>query len=166
MKKEKVRVVKEKYYGFSLPNAHEEITNIQDVTVCLVLDDKGNWARGVTVFNKDEDIYDELVGRKQANQYALRALKGRKIKKNEFERVPAVETLLRTKCPFTKKGQKNMDLTMYERSLLFGKNFQEKYKEIKSKHGWVIPYSDPFCQTLLTLESLRNYSFTGLRVNK
>lgn len=167
MKKEKVKVAKEKYYGFSLPNKHEEnivwmgyddLTNyikeknlnifildewtrkdlittiikktaVQDITVCLILDDKGNWARGVTVFNRDEDVYNEKIGKIQARQYALRALKNRKIDKNEFERIPAVETLVRTKCPFTKKGQKNINLTMYERSLLFGKNFQEKYKQ-------------------------------------
>ncbi len=166
-KREKIKVVKEKYYGFSMPNKEQEeqirdmsIVDLvvfakdradidrllemqgdlyeivlnkireQDATICLVLDDKGNWARGVTVFNRDEDIYNEEIGQKQAKRYALRALKGRKVERNEFEREPAVMTLLRARCPFTKKGQKNVDLSMYERSLLFGKKFQEKYKEL------------------------------------
>ena len=169
MKKEKVKIVKEKFYGFSIPNEHEEKimwmghdelisyieknnlpcyislpatrkeiveiilekTKVQDVTVCLVLDNADNWARGVTVFNRDEDVYDEAVGRTQARNYALRALKGRIIDRNEFEREQAVETLMRTKCPFTNKGERKPELNMYERGLLFGKDFKEKYGKVR-----------------------------------
>ena len=177
MKKEKVKVVKEKFYGFGLPSIYEEKikwmdyeqlvnyvtdnridihilpewtcndiikailekTKVQDVTVCLVLDAAGNWARGVTVFNRDEDVYDESIGRTQARNYALRILKGRWIDRNEFERERAVETLIRTKCPFTKKGERKPELSMYERGLLFGKNFEEKYTKAKVRGDWNIP---------------------------
>ena len=132
MKKEKVVIDKVKYYGYIIPSKGEEI-EYQDVTVCLILDIKGNWARGVTVFNRDQDVYDETIGRWQAKLYAERALKDRGIKKNNFSREKAIESLMRSRCPWTKKGEKNPELSYFERRLLFGKKWKENMIENEEK---------------------------------
>lgn len=113
-----------------------ERTGTQDVTVCLVLDTKGNWARGVTVWNRDLDVYNFEIGQKEAQVYAERALKKREIKRNLFKREEVVETLMRSRCPWVMKGGRNPELSFYERKLLFGKGYMEKGKTQRTYINW------------------------------
>jgi len=129
MKKEKESVIKEKYI------AYPDRFGIAVVMECLVLGSKGNWARGLTVYN-EADTFDEGVARHEAKTYAVKALLGRKLQRpvkngngkvslvdvsNEFKLDDAVRKLVATQCPYFKKMAKNPVLSYFERRLLFGK---------------------------------------------
>jgi len=129
MSNNKCEIVKTKYYGYSIPKLGDNEVEIQDVTVCLIMNSYGDYARGITVFNSVEDIYNITVGQWEAKQSALRALKGRHIQGNCFKRAEAISTLIRCKCPWTKKGERNPELAPFEKRLLFGRVMKNTIKE-------------------------------------
>lgn len=94
------------------------------VTVCYLLTKDGIVGRGVSV-RSETDERDEIIGKRFAKKYALRAIKGRPL--DNFVRSSVIDQLIRTKCPFIKKGEKNPDLNWWERKFLFGKNNMTAY---------------------------------------
>ena len=87
------------------------------ITVCYILIENGIVGRGVSVCSK-QDMYNEIEGKKLAKNHALRAIKGRHLDK--FKRPEVIKLLIQTKCPFTKKGERNPELSWWERKFLFG----------------------------------------------
>lgn len=106
-----VEIKKEKY-DYYLSRDGEKI-----VTVCYILTECGIVGRGISVWN-GQDEYDEDIGLNFANQYALRAIKGRTL--DIIQRQEVINRLIQCKCPFTKKGERNPELSWWERRFLFG----------------------------------------------
>jgi hypothetical protein len=124
MKNEKSKI-KKKFFYFYGTCEHPKL-----VTVCLVLDDCDEYARGVSVFNREEDEFNEDVGRDEAEKYAIRALRGRKIP--SIKRKQVVDAIMESRCPFAKHGERLPQLTFFERKKLFGyKSLFEEEKEEK-----------------------------------
>jgi len=97
------------------------------VTVCIIADDKGNTARGISALSINDSFVLE-VGMYDAECKALRAIKGRKLEK-EYSDKRAIRTLVGVRCPYTLPAEKNPKLSLFERRILFGKKFMEK-KEV------------------------------------
>ena len=87
------------------------------ITVCYILTEIGVVGRGVSACSK-QDEYDDSVGKGLAKGHALRAIKGRHL--DNFKRKEVIDLLIQTKCPFTKKGERNPELSWWERRFLFG----------------------------------------------
>ena len=94
------------------------------ITVCYILTEDGIVGRGVSVYNK-QDEHAETIGKSFARQYALRAIKGRPL--DNFKRKEVIDLLIQCKCPFTKKGERNPDLSWWERRFLFGAKKMHSY---------------------------------------
>ena len=76
---------------------------------------------------------------------------------NEFTRSESVKTLIETECPFVRKGEKNPELSFYERKLLFGRRFME----VVSKY-YVAKDVD---EALFYLKGKKNYNgFIGIAI--
>jgi len=97
------------------------------VTICIIADDKGNTARGLSVFSINDSFVLE-VGMNDAECKAIRAIKGRKLEK-EYSDKRAIRVLVGVRCPYTLPAERNPELSLFERRLLFGKKFMEK-KEV------------------------------------
>lgn len=87
------------------------------VSVCLIMAKCGKKpiARGITVHNKDEDLYNKTEGFKQATRHAVRGLLGRK-QGLAVVNPKAKKALEGT--GFTQKAYKNPKLTEVERRLV------------------------------------------------
>ena len=120
-----IEIKKEKYDYYTSRNG-EKI-----VTVCYILTEDGTVGRGISIWN-GKDEYNETIGQNYSQQYALRAIKWRHI--DPIRRPEIINRLIQCKCPFTKKGEHNPQLSYWEMRLLFGKkNFIEEYEESKIK---------------------------------
>ena len=100
------------------------------VTICYILTDNGIVGRGVSVCS-EQDKYVETYGKGLAKGHALRAIKGRHI--DNFKRSEVIKLLIQCKCPFTKKGERNPELSWWERKFLFGAKKMDKYD---CRIGW------------------------------
>ena len=94
------------------------------VTVCLLYDGE-NASRGVSVWNRDEDVWDEETGKFYAKCYAERALKGRNL--DAFNTESVVDTLIECDCPFKFHGELNPDFSFKEAKMLFSKKHMRSY---------------------------------------
>ena len=94
------------------------------VTICYILTENGIVGRGVSVCSK-QDKYDDSIGKGLAKGHALRAIKGRRL--DNFKRPEVIKLLIQTKCPFTKKGERNPELSWWERKFLFGAKNMKAY---------------------------------------
>ena len=113
-----LKIQKEKYDYYYNNRTGKEV-----ITVCYLLTDNNVVGRGVAVLS-EQDEHDAMVGKKLAKNYAIRAIKGRSV--DAFKRKEVVDLLIACKCPFTKKGERNPDLSWWERKFLFGaKNMRE-----------------------------------------
>ncbi len=110
MKKQKIKIDKENYYYFDSSKGEQRII------VCLLLSGN-NVSRVMSVCSYD-DVWNEEEGKKLAWTFALRALKNRK--NEEIINYKILSILINTRCPFNKKGEKNPELSWYERNLLVG----------------------------------------------
>ncbi len=126
MKKQKIKIDKEKYYYFDSSKGEQRIT------VCLLLSGN-NVARGMSVCSYD-DIWNDEEGKKLAWTFASRALKNRK--NEEITNYKILNILIDTRCPFSKKGEKNPELSWYERKLLFG---WKKMRDYETGIGYIVP---------------------------
>ena len=88
------------------------------VTVCTLLDESGNSGRGVAVCSPSDSPF-EKSGEWTAKCYAERSIKGRSDNAITDER--AIQTLLRTDCPFVMQSEKNPRLTFQEMAVFYGK---------------------------------------------
>lgn len=95
------------------------------VTVCYILTANGMVGRGVAVLSM-QDEYDNHFGEELAKNHALRAIKRRHL--DDFKRKEVIGLLIQCKCPFTKKGERNPELSWWERRFLFGFKNMSKYK--------------------------------------
>jgi len=118
-----MNIKKEKYnYYFD----EKEVSPV--VMVCYLWLESGVVGRGVAVCSK-QDAYDENIGMGLAKNHAMRAIKGRQI--DSFKRKEVISLLIESRCPFTKKGEKNPELSWWERKFLFGWRKMDKYRA-----GW------------------------------
>ena len=112
------------------------------VTICYILTENGIVGRGVSV-RSEQDIHDETIGKGLAKGHALRAIKGRSL--DNFKRPEVIKLLIQTKCPFTKKGERNPELSWWERRFLFG---------AKNMHGHTIKSGFPRIEFNINKESI------------
>ena len=94
------------------------------VTICYILIENGIVGRGISV-RSEQDVHDETIGKGLAKNHALRAIKGRFL--DNFKRSEVIKLLIQCKCPFTKKGERNPELSWWERKFLFGAKNMHKY---------------------------------------
>ena len=88
------------------------------VTVCTILDEKGNLGRGVAVCSPFDEPGEE-AGEWWARRYALRAIKRKPaIYITDYR---AIRTILHTDCPFIMQSAINPVLTFKEQSFFYGK---------------------------------------------
>jgi len=95
------------------------------VTVCYILVGNGMVGRGISVLSK-QDNYDSHFGKELAKNHALRAIKGRHL--DDIKRKEVIGRLMQCKCPFTKKGECNPELSWWERRFLFGAKSMGNYE--------------------------------------
>ncbi|KKN09469.1 hypothetical protein LCGC14_1046340 [marine sediment metagenome] len=140
-KKEKIR--KEKF------DFHYDMEDFKPyVTVCYLWMENGDVARGMSVCSYD-DKWDEEEGKRLAKHFAVRALRGNNLDPVQMRQI--IQILIRTQCPFTKKGEKNPELSWWERRFLFGSKRMENYKLVS--HGvleddkWVVRYKWNYSET-------------------
>ena len=112
-------IKKEKYdYYYSYSDFPKTVLLREKViTICYILTESGVVGRGISVCSK-QDTYNEDIGKQLAKGHALRAIKGRHL--DNFKRREVVSRLIQCKCPFTKKSERNPDLSWWERKFLFG----------------------------------------------
>lgn len=122
-----MKIKKEKYdYYYNYTDFPKTVLLRESVvTICYILTENGIVGRGVSVCSK-QDMYNEIEGKKLAKNHALRAMKGRHL--DNFKRPEVIKLLIQTKCPFTKKGERDPDLSWWERKFLFGAKNMDKYK--------------------------------------
>jgi len=94
------------------------------VTVCYILTEGGLAGRGIAI-RSEQDEYDYGIGRELAKNHALRAIKGRHL--DSIKRKEVIGRLIQCKCPFTKKGELNPELSWWERRFLFGVKSMSNY---------------------------------------
>lgn len=94
------------------------------VTICYILIENGVAGRGISVLSQ-QDNYNEFIGKGLAKNHALRAIKGRSL--DNFKRPEVINRLIQCKCPFTKKGERNPELSWWERRFLFGAKNMHKH---------------------------------------
>jgi len=98
------------------------------VTVCTLLDENGRAGRGVAICSPSDSPF-EKSGEWTAKCYAERAIKGRSDNAITDER--AIQTLLRTDCPFVMQSEKNPRLTFQEVAFFYGKKHVQNYLQEK-----------------------------------
>lgn len=113
-----IEIKKEKYDYYTSRDG-EKI-----VTVCYILTKDGIVGRGISICS-EQDAYDETIGKGLAQKHALRAIKGRPL--DSIQREEVIHRLIQCKCPFTKKGERNPDLSWWERRFLFGTKYMHTY---------------------------------------
>lgn len=113
-----MKIKKEKY------DYHYDRNGVPIITVCYILTENGIVGRGVSVLSKQDEYYKE-AGDMLAQTHAIRAIKGRRI--DNFSRKEVIASLIRCKCPFIKKGERNPRLSWWERQFLFGTKKMHKY---------------------------------------
>lgn len=111
--------IKKEKYDYYTNRAGEKI-----VTVCYILTEGGVVGRGVSAWN-GKDEYDEIIGQNYAQQYALRAIKQRSL--DPIKTSEVINRLIECKCPFAKKGERNPELSWWERRFLFGTKYIHTY---------------------------------------
>ena len=110
------------------------------VTVCTLWDLNGKVGRGVSVCSPFDDPGEE-TGEWWAHRYAMRALKNRE--GGLITDYRAIQTIIRTDCPFIMQSEKNPKLTFQEAAFFYGK------RKVKPHH-LVEPSSD-----FITARSIR-----------
>jgi len=103
--------------GCSTAVTEQANIDLNVVWVCLLEDKQGNVARGMSVLSK-KDI-PSIEGLNFAEQRAIRALKDRPMDK--IRRPEILSVLIKTNCPFVRKGEKNPQLTFKEMCALYSK---------------------------------------------
>ena len=107
--------------------------DIGAVTVCYLYD--GTTAvRGISVWNKKEDEYNEQLGEFHAKCNAERVLKGRRV--DPIAQIEPIKTLIECDCPFTKRAEvlTKDNLSFGEAKFLFGnKKYMDFYKKFENK---------------------------------
>ena len=96
------------------------------VTICYILTAGGIVGRGMAIRSK-QDAYDNEIGKPLAKKHALRAIKGRHL--DSIKRKEVIGRLIQCKCPFAKKGERNPELSWWERRFLFGAKNMSKYAD-------------------------------------
>lgn len=141
------KIEKEVYYNNYDKNGEERIT------ICLIRDKHNNAARGVTACSYDDE-FDAEEGKKWSKIFALMALNEMKLEPITDKRI--IEILIDSWCPFTKKGERNPELSWYERKLLFG---WKKMGYYKSGIGFVLPLKN-------VVIDLSNYGNSPIYIDK
>lgn len=121
-----MKIKKEKYdYYYNYSDFPKTVLLREKViTICYILTENGVVGRGVSVCSK-QDEYDDSIGKGLAKGHALRAIKGRSL--DNFKRKEVIGRLVQCRCPFTKKGERNPELSWWERRFLFGAKGMDKY---------------------------------------
>ncbi len=114
------KIRKEKY------DFHYDMEDFQPyVTVCYLWMESGDIARGMSVCSYD-DVWNGEEGKRLAKHFAVRALRGNNLEPVQMRQI--ITILIRTQCPFTKKGEKNPELSWWERRFLFNSKRMDKYE--------------------------------------
>lgn len=134
LKGKKVKIKKEKYETYL---DHQDFE--PQITVCYLWLENGDVARGISVCSEDDE-FDEMEGKSKARTFACAAIKGKEtasvmyegklyeVPLGPFKRKEAVDMLIRCRCLFTKKAEKNPDLSWWERFILFGRKKMDNYR--------------------------------------
>ena len=88
------------------------------ITVCTIMDEAGKTGRGVAVCSPMDSPVD-LSGEWYSRCHAMHSIKGRPDVAITDDR--AIQTLLRTNCPFTMKSEMYPKLTFQEIAFFYGK---------------------------------------------
>ncbi len=116
-------VIKKTKYSYY----YEKDSTEPSIIVCYLLTHIGIVSCGLSICSK-RDTYDETIGKAIAERNAYRVLKGRSMK--PILRKDAINQLIKTQCPFTKRGEIRMDLSFWEQNLLFKNKEPNFYKKL------------------------------------